>query len=274
VRVFLALIEQLRARAEATPGSDAAPVPADLPALIQDVVETTGLPEHYRKERDGRGVDRIENLEQLAEATRRFTAEAADDEGDLLGSFLAHAALEAGDAQADDLQDAVQLMTLHSAKGLEFPLVFVTGVEEGLFPHAMSADDPAGLEEERRLCYVGMTRAMQQLYLTHAESRRLHGREEYPMPSRFLREMPPELLEEVRGSGVSQPYAAPNKGAGTDARQAAGFQLGQQVVHPKFGSGVVLSTEGSGNHARIQVNFESVGAKWLVLAYARLDAAG
>jgi DNA helicase-2/ATP-dependent DNA helicase PcrA len=264
VRRFLDLMEGLRARADA----DADRAPADLPTLIQETVEAAGLPEHYKKERDGRGVDRIENLEQLAEATRRFAAEAADDEGDLLGSFLAHAALEAGDAQADDVQDAVQLMTLHSAKGLEFPVVFVTGVEEGLFPHAMSADDPARLEEERRLCYVGMTRAMQRLYLTHTESRRLHGREEYPMPSRFLREVPVELLEEVRGGGVAQP-AAP-----AAASAAGGFRLGQQVVHPKFGTGVVLSTEGTGNQARIQVNFESVGAKWLVLAYARLDAAG
>ncbi|MCG6943291.1 MAG: ATP-binding domain-containing protein, partial [Thiohalocapsa sp.] len=272
VRGFVALIEQLQTRAQGEPGGNTAADPADLGALIQEVVEATGLPAHYKKERDGRGVDRIENLEQLAEATRRFAAEAADDEGDLLGSFLAHAALEAGDAQADDIQDAVQLMTLHSAKGLEFPVVFVTGVEEGLFPHAMSADDPARLEEERRLCYVGMTRAMQRLYLTHTESRRLHGREEYPMPSRFLREMPGELLEEVRGSGVSQPYAGGKRGAQPAA--AGGFRLGQQVVHPKFGSGVVLGTEGSGNQARIQVNFETVGAKWLVLAYARLDAVG
>ncbi len=268
VRRFLDLVEALRARAEADADGGGTQGPADLPDLIAEVVTAAGLPEHYKKERDGRGVDRIENLEQLGEATRRFAAEAADDEGDLLGTFLAHAALEAGDAQADDVQDAVQLMTLHSAKGLEFPVVFVTGVEEGLFPHSMSADDPARLEEERRLCYVGMTRAMQRLYLTHAESRRLHGREEYPMPSRFLREVPAELLEEVRGGGISQ-QSAPAAQA-----TSGGFRLGQQVVHPKFGSGVVLSTEGSGSHARIQVNFESVGAKWLVLAYARLDAAG
>jgi DNA helicase-2/ATP-dependent DNA helicase PcrA len=264
VRGFVELVERLQARTAADGWQD----PVELPQLVSEVIETTGLPEHYKKERDGRGVDRIENLEQLAEATRRFAAEAADDEGDLLGGFLAHAALEAGDAQADDVQDAVQLMTLHSAKGLEFPVVFVTGVEEGLFPHAMSADDPARLEEERRLCYVGMTRAMQRLYLTHAESRRLHGREEYPMPSRFLREVPGELLEEVRGGGFSRPTAPAAPSA------AGGFRLGQQVVHPKFGSGVVLSTEGSGHQARIQVNFESVGAKWLVLAYARLNAVG
>jgi DNA helicase-2/ATP-dependent DNA helicase PcrA len=273
VRGFVALIEQLQGCAEPAADAGGAADPADLPSLIQAVVDAAGLPVHYKKERDGRGIDRIENLEQLAEASRRFAAEAADDEGDLLGSFLAHAALEAGDAQADDIQDAVQLMTLHSAKGLEFPIVFVTGVEEGLFPHSMSADDPARLEEERRLCYVGMTRAMQRLYLTHAESRRLHGREEYPMPSRFLRELPAELLEEVRGGGLARPFASAGSGAGA-GQSAGGFRLGQQVVHPKFGTGVVLNTEGSGSHARIQVNFESVGAKWLVLAYARLDAAG
>ncbi|WP_295541638.1 DNA helicase II [uncultured Thiohalocapsa sp.] len=268
VRRFLELVDGLRARAAGDVTADVEP-PTDLAALTGAVVAAVGLAEHYKKERDGRGVERIENLEQLGEATRRFAAEAGDDEGDLLGSFLAHAALEAGDAQADDAQDAVQLMTLHSAKGLEFPVVFVTGVEEGLFPHSMSADDPARLEEERRLCYVGMTRAMQRLYLTHAESRRLHGREEYPLPSRFLREVPAALVEEVRGGGVARPVA--------DAAAAVsdgGFRLGQQVVHPKFGPGVVLSTEGSGAQARIQVNFESVGAKWLVLAYARLDAVG
>jgi DNA helicase-2/ATP-dependent DNA helicase PcrA len=266
VRGFLTLMDGLRERFTAATSNAAGAL--DLASLVRDTIDAAGLPAHYKKERDGRGVDRIENLEQLGEAIRRYSTEATDDEGDLLGSFLAHAALEAGDAQADDAEDAVQLMTLHSAKGLEFPVVFVTGVEEGLFPHSMSAEDPARLEEERRLCYVGMTRAMQRLYLTHAESRRLHGREEYPMPSRFLREVPPELLEEVRGGGVSRPASGP-------AAQASGaFQLGQQVVHPKFGSGVVLNTEGAGNQARIQVNFESVGAKWLVLAYARLDAVG
>ena len=252
----------------------------ELPDLFQSVIESSGLPAHYEKNKDGKGVDRIENLEQLVEAARRFAAEATDDDGDLLASFLAHAALEAGDAQADGVEDSVQLMTMHSAKGLEFHTVFLTGVEEGLFPHSMSADDPARLEEERRLCYVGMTRAREQLYLTHAESRRLHGREEYPMPSRFMREVPPELLEEVRGGGVSRrgqgmaPASHGRSGAGKGWDVAAGgFHLGQQVVHPKFGAGVVLNSEGSGAGARIQVNFESVGAKWLVLAYARLEAA-
>ncbi|MFP4246204.1 MAG: 3'-5' exonuclease, partial [Halochromatium sp.] len=242
----------------------------ELPDLVAEVLTASGLPAHYEKNKDGRGVERLENLEQLVEATRRFAAEAPNDEGDLLGSFLAHAALEAGDAQADGFEDSVQLMTLHSAKGLEFPLVFITGVEEGLFPHSMSVSDPTRLEEERRLCYVGMTRAKRQLYLTHAESRRLHGREDYPMPSRFLREVPAELIEEVRGGGVSRRF-----GGGTlEAADAVdGFQLGQRVRHPKFGPGVVLNTEGHGAGARIQVNFEAAGAKWLVLTYARLEPA-
>ena len=275
LRQFLGLIGSLAGTRDRSDDSE-------LPALFQDVIEASGLPAHYEKDKDGKGVDRLENLEQLVEAARRFAAEASDDEGDLLASFLAHAALEAGDVQADGSVDSVQLMTLHSAKGLEFDVVFITGVEEGLFPHSMSAEDPARLEEERRLCYVGMTRAREQLYLTHAESRRLHGREEYPMPSRFLREVPPELLEEVRGGGVSRRGAAASSfarsrsgsGSGSGLGAAAGgFHLGQQVVHPKFGHGVVLNSEGSGAGARIQVNFEAVGAKWLVLAYARLESA-
>ncbi len=270
LRQFLGLIGSLAGSRDRSDDSE-------LPALFQDVIEASGLPAHYEKDKDGKGIDRLENLEQLVEAARRFAAEASDDEGDLLASFLAHAALEAGDVQADGSVDSVQLMTLHSAKGLEFDVVFITGVEEGLFPHSMSADDPARLEEERRLCYVGMTRAREQLYLTHAESRRLHGREEYPMPSRFLREVPPELLEEVRGGGVSRRGAASSSfassGAGSGLCAAGGgFRLGQQVVHPKFGHGVVLNSEGSGAGARIQVNFEAVGAKWLVLAYARLES--
>ena len=259
LRQFLVLIDGLGA------GSD----DEELADLVLRVIEASGLPEHYEKNKDGKGIDRLENLEQLAEAARRFTAEAADDEGDLLASFLAHAALEAGEAQADGFEDSVQLMTLHSAKGLEFPAVFMTGVEEGLFPHSMSADDPDRLEEERRLCYVGMTRAKQELWLTHAESRRLHGREEYPMPSRFLNELPVDLVEEVRARGIARAAHAPAAGGGT-----GGFQLGQQVVHPKFGAGVVLNCEGQGAAARIQVNFDVVGPKWLVLAYARLEPLG
>jgi DNA helicase-2/ATP-dependent DNA helicase PcrA len=262
---FLDLIRGQREAAEGMPLAD----------LAAAIVEAAELPDFYRKAKDGRGQDRIENLEQLVATAERFQQELADEEADPLGAFLAHAALEAGEAQADGLDDAVQLMTLHSAKGLEFPIVFLTGLEEGLFPHSLSAEDPDRLEEERRLCYVGMTRAMHQLYVTHAESRRLHGREEYPFPSRFLREMPAELMEEVRGGGVSRPaFATPSPNPSAASRTTSeGFSLGQRVVHPKFGEGVVLNSEGRGPQARIQVNFPGVGAKWLVLAYARLEPA-
>jgi DNA helicase-2/ATP-dependent DNA helicase PcrA len=254
---FLSLVRDQRTAREGT----------ELSELCAQVIEAAGLPEHYKKARDGKGVDRIENLEELVNATRRFAHHLEDDEGDPLGAFLSHAALEAGEAQADQIEDSVQLMTLHSAKGLEFPIVFVVGVEEGLFPHSMSAEDPNRLEEERRLCYVGMTRAMHQLYLTHAESRRLHGSETYPFPSRFLREIPTALVEEVRGGGVSRP----GRSTPVPEERTGGFRLGQRVSHPKFGEGVVLNTEGKGTSARIQVNFEAVGSKWLVLAYARLE---
>ncbi|MFP4494703.1 MAG: DNA helicase II [Halochromatium sp.] len=291
LRSFIDLIQRLATRAAAEQEQEqeqgqglSLEQALELPDLVAEVLTASGLPAHYEKNKDGRGVERLENLEQLVEATRRFAAEAPNDEGDLLGSFLAHAALEAGDAQADGFEDSVQLMTLHSAKGLEFPLVFITGVEEGLFPHSMSVSDPTRLEEERRLCYVGMTRAKRQLYLTHAESRRLHGREDYPMPSRFLREVPAELIEEVRGggdkgqrtSGAAKVGLGAGAGAGTSARGAdagGGFKLGQRVRHPKFGRGVVLNAEGRGAGARIQVNFEAAGAKWLVLTYARLEPA-
>ena len=206
-----------------------------------------------------------------------------------LDAFLALAALEAGDTQADDAEDAVQLMTLHSAKGLEFPLVFLVGAEEGLFPHSLSVQDPSRLEEERRLCYVGLTRAKQRLFVCHAESRRFRGSEESPFPSRFLREIPAELVVEVRGGGVSRssssswgrsafPSAAAQRPTATMASQtetgAGGFRLGQRVLHPKFGEGVVLNSEGRGAAARIQINFQQEGTKWLVLAYARLEPLG
>ncbi|OQX40245.1 MAG: DNA helicase II, partial [Candidatus Sedimenticola endophacoides] len=178
---------------------------------------------------------------------------------------------EAGEAQGDPHEACVQLMTLHSAKGLEFPLVFLAGLEEGLFPHSMSSEDPERLEEERRLCYVGMTRAMRQLYITYAESRRLHGQESYSRPSRFLREIPGELIEEVRARPrISRPLHAPS--AAVQGVTESGFQLGQRVCHPRFGEGVVLNAEGAGGSARVQVNFEREGAKWLVVAYANLEA--
>ena len=263
----------------------------NLEGLTNDLIAATGLEEHYRKEKDGKGQDRIENLGQLVETAGRFRQELGDGEeegeNDALAAFLAHAALESGDAQADEFEDGVQLMTLHSAKGLEFPIVFLVGVEEGLFPHSLSANDPHRLEEERRLCYVGMTRAMHQLFVSHAESRRFRGSEDRPFPSRFLREIPPELVREVRAGGLSRSSAwgqasSPTSGArreGTTSGSASipetgkggGFHLGQGVRHPKFGEGVVLNSEGIGAAARIQVKFHGEGTKWLVLAYAKLE---
>ncbi len=244
------------------------------------VIEASGLAEHFQKSKDGKGQDRIENLQELVNAARQFAYESHEEVVDedneeelsMLDAFLAHAALEAGEQQAGEYEDCVQLMTLHSAKGLEFPLVFIGGVEEGLFPHSMSAEDPDRLEEERRLCYVGMTRAMQQLYLSYAETRRLHGSETYPLPSRFLREIPQAVTEEVRARpSISRSYASPT-GSLHEAENAAGFRLGQRVSHHKFGVGTVLNAEGQGAAARVHVNFESAGPKWLVVSYANLQS--
>ena len=239
----------------------------ELKDVVSEVITHSTLKEHFRKSRDGKGQDRLENLEELVNAARQFEYEIEDEVLTDLEAFLAHASLEAGDNQAQEYEDCVQLMTMHSAKGLEFPVVFIAGMEEGLFPHSMSSDDPQGLEEERRLCYVGMTRAMQQLYLSHAESRRIHGSENYPVPSRFLREIPSELVEEVRSRPqVSRPY----RPAGGSLNESQ-YQLGQRVTHAKFGDGVILNAEGSGAAARVQVNFDAVGPKWLVVNYANLQ---
>ncbi len=254
---------------------------------IEHVIHASGLIEHFGKDRSEKGRARLENLEELINAARQFIQEIeaeaqADTEAgeperlDPLAEFLAHAALEAGEAQGDAWEDCVQLMTLHSAKGLEFRQVFMCGVEEGLFPHQLSIEEPGRLEEERRLCYVGMTRAMERLTLTYAEVRRLHGEENYTRPSRFISEIPAEHIEEVRLRGsLRQPMATAYAGRGsTDGKIAEetpnGFQLGQRVAHEKFGEGVVLGYEGQGRHARVHVNFEAVGSKWLVVEYARL----
>jgi DNA helicase-2/ATP-dependent DNA helicase PcrA len=235
---------------------------------VDHVLHQSGLVDHYKAEKGDRGEARVENLEELVSAARGFMPE--DLEGMTpLASFLSHAALEAGEGQAEEWEDCVQLMTLHSAKGLEFPLVFICGMEDGLFPHERSADDLEGLEEERRLCYVGMTRAMRELYLTYAEQRRLHGMDNYGVPSRFLRELPAELVEEIRPRvQVTRPYGSAMSAVVTSP--PSGLKLGQRVQHPTFGEGVVLDYEGEGSHARVQVNFKSAGSKWLVVAYANL----
>ena len=239
-----------------------------LAETTEHVIAASGLLDYHGQDKGEKAQQRLDNLRELVSATRQF----GDEEGeeDPLSAFLDHAALESGEGQADAHEDAVQMMTLHSAKGLEFPVVFITGLEEGLFPHQMSSDDPVRLAEERRLCYVGLTRAMRELYLTHAESRRLYGNETLNPPSRFLREIPAELVEEVRArAGFSRPLGG--GGGGPRQQDANGIVLGARVLHPKFGEGTVLHFEGQGPNARLQINFDGVGTKWLVSQYARLD---
>ncbi|MGN5518469.1 DNA helicase II [Halopseudomonas sp. Lyrl_26] len=268
VQGFMQMIEELAERVEGVP----------LYSMAQQVIEHSGLLEFHRNEKGEKAQGRVENLEELVSAARAFENEMVEfeEEGDVLLAFLAHASLEAGETQADRFEDSVQLMTLHSAKGLEFPLVFLSGMEEGLFPHKMSLEEPGRLEEERRLAYVGITRAMQQLVITWAETRRLYGSETFNKLSRFVREIPSELIREVRlGNQVSRPFG-PGRGKGAmfsqEATESTGFALGQRVVHSLFGEGVVLNYEGHGAQARIQVNFDDEGSKWLMVAYAKLQA--
>jgi DNA helicase-2/ATP-dependent DNA helicase PcrA len=243
---------------------------------VDRVIHCSGLAEFFRKDKGERGETRLENLEELVSAARSFEPDPAN-EMSVLDEFLAHAALEAGEGQADAWEDCVQLMTMHSAKGLEFPLVFLCGMEDGLFPHQRSVADPKGLEEERRLCYVGITRAKATLYITYAEQRRLHGMDSFSQPSRFIAEIPDELIEEIRPRvQVLRPLYTGARGktrsGGSMAPGAGlGLRLGQRVRHRKFGDGVILNCEGQGAHARVQVNFENAGTKWLVLSYANLD---
>ncbi|EJG1636134.1 DNA helicase II [Vibrio parahaemolyticus] len=238
------------------------------------VIKYSGLFAMYEQEKGEKSKARIENLEELVTATRQFEKPEEAEEMSLLTAFLTHAALEAGEGQADEFEDAVQLMTLHSAKGLEFPLVFMVGVEEGMFPSQMSAEEAGRLEEERRLCYVGMTRAMQKLYITYAEMRRLYGQDKYHKPSRFIRELPETCLDEVRMKAqVSRPASSGrfSQTAVKDNFNETGFSLGSRVMHPKFGEGTIINFEGSGPQSRVQIAFNGEGIKWLVTAYARLE---
>lgn len=258
---FLTLIEQL----------DQQTRNLELHEQVDHLINASGLVAYYRQDKGDRGEARVENLAELVTAARGYEPDEATQTS-ALANFLSHAVLESGEEQADEWEDSVQMMTLHSAKGLEFPVVFLCGMEDGLFPHQRSVTDPAGLEEERRLCYVGTTRAMKQLYLSYAEQRRLHGTDSYGTPSRFIKELPPELLEEIRPRiQISRPVYTPRAGRIEEEPPISGIRLGQRVRHGKFGDGVILDLEGQGSHARVQVNFERQGTKWLVLAYANLE---
>ncbi len=265
---FVELLENLAAKAPGMP----------LHLMTQTVIEQTGLLTFHKEEKGEKGQTRAENLEELVSAARAFENSAEEEDLSPLQAFLGHASLEAGETQAADHEDSIQLMTLHSAKGLEFPKVFLVGMEEGLFPHKMSLEESGRLEEERRLAYVGITRAMQHLVLSYAETRRLYGSETFNKVSRFVREIPPALIQEVRlSNSVQRPFSSTrstgtsNLFAGSDIPDT-GFHLGQAVRHSLFGDGVILNFEGSGAQARVQVNFASEGSKWLMLGYAKLEA--
>ena len=271
LRSFLTLVETLARDCGMAPRGDPGE-PLGLAEQVEHAIAYSGLRDYYERDTRGNAESRVENLDELVNVASRFERTPDDIDAGLseLAAFLSHAALEAGEAQAAAGEDCVQLMTLHSAKGLEFPIVFLVGLEDGLFPSAKSTEEPGRLEEERRLAYVGITRARRHLILSYAESRRLHGLETYGRPSRFLREIPGELLHEVRPRvQVSRPLAPARGHAVLD--DVAPLKLGQRVRHVKFGEGVVVDCEGRGDHTRVQVNFEDAGQKWLVLAYAQLE---
>jgi DNA helicase-2/ATP-dependent DNA helicase PcrA len=266
VAAFVRLVESLKSETEKLP----------LPETVEVMLERSGLVAHYKAERDG--ADRVENLSELVNAAAAFVNESEEHD---LSAFLAHASLESGENQAAEGTDALQMMTVHSAKGLEFAAVFVTGLEEGLFPHEQSALEDDGLEEERRLMYVAITRARQRLYLCHAQTRMLHGQTRYNVASRFIDEIPQEVVKRltpvmgmgsVRGRFDDQAWAAAPEKTFKQKSAGHGFRIGQAVQHPKFGQGVIVNAEGSGTDARLQINFGKQGMKWLQLEYAKLTA--
>jgi DNA helicase II / ATP-dependent DNA helicase PcrA len=273
VKAFLGMIDAMaHAFQPSTPDGEKDAL--TLAEQIDHAITHTGLRDFYEKDSRGNAESRVENLDELVNVASRFERTAEDIDAGLseLSAFLSHATLEAGENQGEAWDDCVQLMTLHSAKGLEFPVVFLVGMEEGLFPSQRSVDDEGRLEEERRLAYVGITRAREKLVVTHAESRRMHGAEMLARPSRFLGEMPAELIDEVRPRvHVTRPlYAGRPHEISPSLEESLPVKLGQRVSHPSFGEGVVISAEGSGAHTRLQVNFEAAGSKWLVAAYANL----
>ena len=262
---FVALINTMATEIDGLPLDD----------QVEHVIEHSKLKDHYlKKEKGDIGQARVENLNELISAAQGFTYKPGDEHADMdfLTAFLAHASLEAGEGQGQAGDDCVQLMTLHSAKGLEFPLVFLVGLEEGLFPHQRSIESENDLEEERRLCYVGITRAEKQLVICYAEQRRLYGNTMYGIPSRFLKEIPDTVTEEIRPKvkTYTNTYERVAKKPLATRTNETGMRVGQQVSHAKFGEGTITDVEGSGSQARVQVNFDDVGSKWLVLTYANL----
>ena len=269
VGAFIRLIETLRSETDKLP----------LPEIIEHVIEKSGLAQHYRLEKEGQ--ERLENLDELINAATGFVDDDGvlineSDEGGALASFLAHASLEAGEHQAGEGEEAVQLMSVHAAKGLEFDVVFITGLEQGLFPHENAVQEGKdGLEEERRLMYVAVTRARRRLYLSCAQSRMLHGQTRYCVPSSFLDEIPEALMLKLNKKSAPMPSYGVATASGAYAAEpvAGGWRIGQNVMHAKFGLGVIIATEGRGADARVQVNFASHGVKWLALEYAKLTPA-
>ena len=243
--------------------------------LMEEIIKTSGLHAYHAKEPGEKGKTRIENLEELVTATKNFEQSITENKTnkEIAEEYLDVISLDSGDRQASESDDAAQLMTLHSAKGLEFKLVLMTGLEESLFPHGRSMESNSQLEEERRLCYVGITRAMQKLYISYAESRRLHGSDTFNPPSRFIREIPKELINEIRPRAQTTiPYNKKSfKETKLEFEEEIGIALGQKVLHKTFGEGIVLNYEGSGDSARVQINFDRAGTKWLVMAYAKLE---
>ena len=246
-----------------------------LSELMELIIKETGLYAYHGKEAGEKGKTRTENLEELITATKNFEQSIKEEitNSQIAERYLDIISLDSGDRQASEHDDAAQLMTMHSAKGLEFKLVILTGLEESLFPHGRSMESSSQLEEERRLCYVAITRAMEKLYITHAESRRLHGTDTFNPPSRFLKEIPKDLIDEIRPRAQTNiPYNRKDfNETKIEFEMDIGISLGQKVRHKKFGEGIVLNYEGSGESARVQVNFEDSGTKWLVMSYANLE---
>ena len=268
LRSYLELITTCREIAETNTLSE----------LMEYIIQTSGLYAYHGKEPGEKGKTRTENLEELISATKNFEQSVADSKKniEIAEDYLDMISLDSGDRQASEHDDAAQLMTLHSAKGLEFKLVIMTGLEESLFPHGRSMDSISQLEEERRLCYVGITRAMQKLYITYAESRRLHGADTFNPPSRFIKEIPTNFMDEIRPraqttTAYTRRDFASAKETKYKVEDEIGYALGQKVLHPSFGEGIVLNYEGTGEAARVQINFDGSGTKWLVLSFAKLE---